>query len=69
MWVWKVRSCFLYPQGEGFSSHTKGKANTNTAQDGERKTDEDRAALVLKPDVHTNRFTKESALSGTIHIF
>jgi hypothetical protein len=69
MGVWKVCSCFLNPYGEGFSSHTEGKANINTAQDGERKTDEDRATLVVKPDAHTNRLTKGSALSGTIHRF
>ena len=46
MGVWRVRSCFLYPYSEGFSSHTEGKANIDIAQDGELKTDEDKAALV-----------------------
>lgn len=50
MGVWKLRSCFLYPYGEGLIFHTESKANINTAQDGERKTDEDRVGLVLKPD-------------------
>jgi len=69
MGVWKVRSCFLYPYGAGYSFHTDCKTNINTAQDGERKTDEDRAEPVRKPDVHTKRFIKESTLSGKSHRF
>ena len=70
MGVWKVRSCFfLYPSIEGYSFHSGYKANINTAQDGERKTGEDMVGLVLKPDVHAKRFTKEFALPGTIHRF
>ena len=33
-------------------------ANIRTAQDGERKTDEESAALYLKADVHAKRFTR-----------
>jgi hypothetical protein len=47
MGIWKVRSGFLYPYGKGYSCHTECKGNINTAQDGERDTGEDRAALVV----------------------